>query len=391
MKQLNNILQVWFDELVDVFQDRGVLIFIIFVPLVYPLLYSYVYTNEVVRDVPITVVDDSHSTLSRKLMRQLDASPDIAITSCANDMQEAKDLLSKSEVYGIVHIPHDITTNISKNDQTSIGVYCNMSSMLYYKAIVLATTNVSLKLDEKIKIEEHIHGTTNEQDKINEEPIKYEQIPLFNSQTGFASFLIPPVLMLIIQQTLLLGVGMSAGRIRERNLGCIFPLKKFYKNGIQIVVGRTFVYLMIYIVMAIYMFTYVNKLFALPQIGHYDTFLAFIIPYLLACIFFAMILSIFVFRREDCIMLFVFISVPLLFMSGISWPGSAIPTFWKYISYIFPSTFGMNGYVKIASMGDTLPQLAYEYHALWIQAGVYFLIASLMYHLQIIKLRKRGN
>jgi ABC-2 type transport system permease protein len=102
-----------------------------------------------------------------------------------------------------------------------------------------------------------------------------------------------------------------------------------------------------------------------------------------------MALSVFVYRREDCIMLFVFISVPLLFMSGVSWPGSAVPTFWKYVSYIFPSTFGLNGYIKVASMGASLSQIAFEYRGLWIQAGFYFLLSSLMYHLQIIKLRKR--
>ena len=141
--------------------------------------------------------------------------------------------------------------------------------------------------------------------------------------------------------------------------------------------------------MAVYMFTYVNKAFALPSLGDYGTFIAFVIPYILSCIFFAMVLSVFVYRREDCIMLFVFISVPLLFMSGISWPGTAIPRFWKIISYAFPSTFGMNGYVRISSMGASLNDVAFEYHSLWLQIGIYFLLACLLYKVRMAKVVHR--
>lgn len=239
MKQLNIILKIWYEEFVDVFHDRGVLIFILFVPICYPLLYSYIYTNEVVREVPIIAVDNSGSSLSRQLLRNIDACPDVKIIHYCGDMAEAQDLVRKREAYGIVRIPKDIGKHDFLGDQSTIGVYCDMSSMLYYKAIVLATTNTSLAMNEEIKIKEHIHGTTKEQDKINRLPIKYEQIAIFNSQSGFASFLIPPVLMLIIQQTLLLGIGMSTGRIRERNMGCIIPLRKLYKDSMNIVIGRS--------------------------------------------------------------------------------------------------------------------------------------------------------
>ena len=87
-------------------------------------------------------------------------------------------------------------------------------------------------------------------------------------------------------------------------------------------------------------------------------------------------------------LLFVFTSVPLLFLSGISWPGAAMPTFWKYFSYIFPSTFGINGYVRINSMGATLNEVSFEYQALWIQTGFYFITTCLVYRWQILQSRK---
>lgn len=379
MKSISNIIFIWYHEQSMVIRDKGILIFILFVPLVYPLLYSYVYTNEVVRNVPVAVVDDSHSTLSRKFIRKIDASPDVSVSVVCADMQEARLLMKEQKVYGVLHLPSTMTTDISQCKQTYVGLYCDMCSMLYYKAIMLTTTNVSLDVNKNIKIERYLRGTTERQDEITATPILYDYVALYNPQSGFASFLIPPVLMLIIQQTLFLGIGMSMGNAREKYKGSVIPLNRNYRNPIHIVLGKSIFYFLLYVGVAIYMFTAVNRCFSLPCLGDYWIFLLFMIPYLLACIFCAMVLSAFVYRREDCIMLFVFLSVPMLFLSGISWPGAAIPAFWKYVSYLFPSTFGLNGYVRIASMGANLSDVSFEYFGLWIQVIVYFTLACILY------------
>lgn len=389
MKSILNIFQIWYREIGNIFRDKGIMIFILFVPLAYPLLYSYVYTNEVVRDVPVAVVDESDSALSRELLRKMDASPDMKIAGYCNNMEEAREMVRRHEAYGIIRIPKSLTTDLAHGDQTTIGVYCDMSSMLYYKALILTATNVSLEVNKDIKISRYIKGTTERQDEINKTPIDYDYVSLYNTQSGFAAFLIPPVLMLIIQQTLLLGIGMSMGNSRERHNGSVIPFHPWYKNPVHIVIGKALPYFMLYMVLGVYMFAVVTDMFTLPQLGHYTTFIAFIVPYLLACIFLAMILSAFIYRREDSILLLVFLSVPLLFLSGLSWPSSAMPGFWKYVSYLFPSTFGLNGYARITATGASLGDIRTEYMALWIQAGVYFLLACWFYRRQILAIARR--
>ena len=64
---IHDTCYIWWDEMKQVVKDEGVLIFFILVPLLYPLLYSWIYNNEVVRDVPVVVVDDCHSPLSRPI------------------------------------------------------------------------------------------------------------------------------------------------------------------------------------------------------------------------------------------------------------------------------------------------------------------------------------
>lgn len=389
MKSILNIFQIWYRELGNIFRDKGIMIFILFVPLAYPLLYSYVYTNEVVRDVPVAVVDESNSDLSREILRRMDASPDMKIKAYCAGMEEAEEMIRRQQVYGIVRIPSTLTNELVRGQQVPIGLYCDMSSMLYYKALLLTATNVSLEVNKDIKVRHYIPATTERQEEISRMPIEYDYVPLYNPQSGFAAFLIPPVLMLIIQQTLLLGIGMSMGNSRERHDGSVIPLHPWYKNPVHIVIGKALPYFMLYLILALYMYIAVTDMFTLPRLGHYGTFIAFVIPYILACIFLAMVLSTFIYRREDSILLLVFLSVPMLFLSGLSWPSPSMSGFWKYVSYLFPSTFGMNGYVRINSMGASLSDVRTEYMGLWIQAGVYFLIACWFYRRQIVALTKK--
>ena len=388
MKSILNILQIWTKELGYIFKDKGILIFILFVPLMYPLLYSYVYTNEVVREVPVVAVDENNSGLSREILRKIDASPDVEIIARCGNMEEAREMIKRQDAYGIVRIPSGFTKELAASRQVPLGVYCDMSSMLYYKAILVTVTNVSLEINKDIKVNHYVSGTTDRQDEINRMPIEYDYVALYNPQSGFAAFLIPPVLMLIIQQTLLLGIGMATGNSRERNHASVIPFYNRYKNPVHIVIGKALPYFTLYLVLAVYMFTFVSRTFTLPQLGEYRTFIAFVIPFILSCIFLAMVLSSFVYRREDCILLLVFLSVPMLFLSGLSWPSATMPDFWRYISCLFPSTFGMNGYVKISSMGASLNDIRTEYMGLWIQTGVYFILACLFYRRQIVSLIK---
>lgn len=388
-KSLINIIQIWMTEMNEIIHDKGILIFIIFVPLCYPLLYSYVYTNEVVREVPFAVIDDNNSSSSREFIRKMDATPDAKLVAHCNSVEEARQLLKESKIYGVVHIPKTFTYDIWRGEQTTVGLYCSMSSLLYYKALLLAANNVSLDMNRDIKVEQHLHPTTREDEKISRMPIEYDYVSLYNPQSGFAAFLIPPVLMLIIQQTLFLGIGMSMGNQREKCLARMLPKRKWYRRPFDIVTGKAIFYFMLYLLMAIYMYTAVTRWFGLPNLGDYYVFLQFIVPYILACIFMAMVLSVLVYRREDCIMLFVFLSVPLLFMSGISWPSSEIPTIWKYVSWLFPSTFGMNGYLRIVGTGASIADIRHEYIGLWCQVVVYATLACIMYRFRLKAIVKR--
>lgn len=382
-KGATNLFIMCNKEIRNILKDQGVLIFLILVPIAYPLLYAFIYTQEVVRDVPIAVVDDSRTSMSRNFIRMVDGTSEVKIQSYCTDMEEAKELIKKGNVYGIIYMPEEFTDNLTSGKQSVVSIYSDMSGLLYYKSLLIATTNVSLEMNKKIKIQ-RMGNSTERQDEVGTTPIEYKSISMFNPQDGFASFLIPAVLVLIIQQTLLLGIGMSAGTARESK-GMNYPdfIGKNSSGTLYVILGKSLAYLLIYILVSAYILCAVPKMFSLVQIPDTFTLAIFILPYLLACIFFAMTCSMFIHHRESCMMIYVFTSVPLLFISGISWPGSAISDFWKVVSWIAPSTFGINGFVRINSMGATLSDVSTEFQALWIQTCIYFITTFAVYRQKI--------
>ena len=180
------------------------LIFFVLVPLVYPLIYAFIYTNETIREVPAVVVDNSRSSLSREYLRKVDSSPEVKIVSYCADMEEAKLMLKDRLAYGIIYIPAEFSEDIARGKQTQVSLYCDMSGLLYYKSLLNTNTSVSLDMNADIKMQ-RAGNTTNRQDEITAYPIKYEDVTLFNPANGFAAFLIPAVLILIIQQTFTAG------------------------------------------------------------------------------------------------------------------------------------------------------------------------------------------
>lgn len=368
-------------------KDEGVLIFFIIVPLLYPLLYSWIYYQQVVRDVPIAVVDLSHSTSSRQFIRECDASPDVQVAIHCTSLSEAREQTGRQAVKGILYFPSDFETRMQRGEQATVVVYCDMSVMLNYKAIYQTATAVATAMNTQIQTVRS-GGTTRRDEQLSVQPLAFDEVPLFNSSGGYADFIIPGVLLLILHQTLLLGIGLSAGTAREDNrYGDLIPVSHHYHGLFRIVLGKSLCYLMIYSVMGAYVTLAVPRIFGFIQILHAGDLATLMVPFLLATIFFGMMISCTIRYRENVMLLIVFTSVPLLFLSGISWPQSSMPGVWQAIASLFPSTFGIRGFVRLNTMGATLADIRQEYQALWLQTAVYFLLTCAVYRYQLIQAR----
>jgi len=373
------------------FKDRGVVIMLVLAPLAYPVLYCSLYQNETLIDVPVAVVDNSRSQPSRELLRHIDATQNVRIVSTYSTLDEAKEAYNDHKVHGVIYIPASFSKDLSRGDQTTVSIYSDISSFMYYRIISQACSNCVLDMSKKIQLERlNANGITGESASIISDPIRYNGFILYNEGAGFASFLLPAILMLIIQQTLFLGITMIAGTSREENRFHVLVSSSVHRGGIfRVIIGKSLYYFLLYAAWSFFILGVIPHLFNLPRIGITSDIIVFMLPYLLAVIFFSMTISVFLPNRETGMIIFLFFSLILLFLSGVSWPQSNINGFWKTFSWIFPSTQGIQGYIKINTLGADLKHVTFEYISLWIQTVVYFGTTCWAYHWQINKSRKR--
>lgn len=376
---LSDLLVVWRDEFSLIIHDNAILMLFIVAPLIYPVIYSLIYNNEVAREAKMVVVDYCNSPETREFRRMCDASPDVEVVGVCANMEEAKEALRRREAFGIMVFPREFSSALAHKRHAYVQLYSDMSSLLYYKCFLLTATEVSLEMNKEIQVRD-MSGATAREEEVSTTPITYDDVAFFNPKSGFASFLIPGFLMLLIQQTLIIGICALSGSIYDKKMyHALAPIMRNRRGSFRIIFGKALCYMMFYGVMSVYLSWVIPSVFNLPRMGDPLNIIAFMLPYLTACIFFGMSISVFVKEKETAYILVAFTSLIFLFISGLSWPGCAVPWYWKSISYLFPSTFGLQGFVKINSMGATLPDLRLECIGLMVQICVYFVLTTLVY------------
>ena len=257
----NDVATIWFNELKMTVQDEAVLIFFVLAPLVYPFLYAWIYNNEVVREVPVAVVDLSHSAESRRYLRMVDASPDVSVAYYANSLAEAQELVGRQKARGVIYLPDDFGTKLGRGEQAHVSVYCDMSLMLTYKAIFQTAQAVASHINAGIQVAKS-GSVTEREAELTTKPLNVAEVQMFNPTGGYGTFLLPAVLILVIQQTLLLGIGLAAGTSRENSrYGDLIPIDRHYRGLFHIVGGKALCYFMIYAVVAAYLTLILPKLF----------------------------------------------------------------------------------------------------------------------------------
>ncbi|GHU94765.1 membrane protein [Bacteroidia bacterium] len=358
--------------------------------LAYPLLYGWIYNNETLYDMPVAVIDNSHSAQSRDYIRHLDATPEVAITHHCISMAEAQILFTNRQVHGIVLVPATFADDLARGRQTIVSIYADMGSFIYYRGLVTAATFMGMDYGDKVQVKRlTAAGLPSKQAMAAANPIASSYTPMFNAGSGYGNFLIPAVLVLVIHQTLLLGICMLAGINREKNkFRLLVPMSKRYFGTIRIVGGKMLAYFSIYILLIFFVLLLVPRWFGLPHSGNIlDIYLLFV-PFLFAVIFFAMTVSAIFHSREAPILMLLFLSIPLVFISGVVWPLDNMPAFWRGLAYLLPSTHGVQGFIKINSMGANFSQVRTEYLALCLQIIGYGTTTCLLYKYQIIKTQR---
>jgi hypothetical protein len=375
-------LKTWFrdawdimlHELKQIGHDGGVLLIFAVAGLIYPLLYNVIYLNGIVSDTPVAVVDEADCMESHRFIREIDATREVEVMAKCMNMDEAQHLMQRRKVKGIIYFPSDFGKSLARMETAKLSVYADMSSFLYYKNALMATNFVMLHEIGQIQVERYSAlGLTDQEISQVVKPVGYEDNNPYNRAFDYSFFLISAILIIIIQQTLFYGMSMLAGTQRERNHSFASLPDKLEGRGIsRVILGRGGAYWLIYMGIGMYITFIVPAIFGIPQRGEFFNVFMMLLFYITDCVFFSMTWSTLITRRESVFLLFLAMSPVAVFLTGCSWPTFAFPKFWRWFSYIFPSTFGVQSFMNLSTAGGDMRTADTQMMAMVLQTIIYF-------------------
>jgi len=377
---INTFVKVWRDEYKNIFKDSGVITLFILAVFAYPLIYSFAYNNELAKEIHVVVVDQSKSDLSRKFISMLDATFEVKVVERTSNFNEGVSSFEKGNAHGVILIPKDFEKKILNFQTATVSVYADAAYMIIYKQIVVASTYTVGTLSAGIEIiRRTAKGSQLERSFIDRDPLPIETYALYNPKGGYATYLMPAVLLLILQQTLLLGIGLIGGTMKEKGTNnYIIKVAGSFKGAMIVSVGKSMAYFTIYFLNALYTLVIIPRLFGIPMRTSYTEMFVMIIPFLFSVIYMGITISTFFKKREHALMILVFASIPFIFLSGFSWPVDAMPMWQVVLSYLIPSTHTIKAIVAITQRGAEFSDIFGYWINIWALAILFLITSSFM-------------
>ena len=377
MKELTRIIS---NEFKAIGSNIPILIVLILGNIGYGFLYNLLYNTNVYKDAPIAVVDMSQSDISRHFIDYIDATQQVDVVMKTQDFHEAKHYLIERKIVGFLYIPSELKSDIMRGRRTECTIYGSTLSFLDYLNISEAVNFASLEINTELVLK--MIKSLNMIDVVflaNDKAVDIVSEPLYNSSEGYGTYLIPPVMMIIIFQTMMITMAMMCGnetttRLHKRKVSSINII-----HTAKIVIGKAFTNVMIYIIFSIFFLGLLPLLFHLPHLGDYLDIFIMMIPYLFASAFFCLMLAPFYTDGDMPLFIIVFMSVPLVFLTGISYPLELMPWHWRIFHYLIPTAPATLAFVKLDCMGGNLTNIRPEMMTLWIQCLAYCTISVLVW------------
>jgi len=345
---------------------RGAFMLLVMGPLVYGIYYPQPYLNQIVRKIPIAVVDNDLSELSRSIVQTLDASGAVSVVVQAETLAEARKVLDRGEAFAVVGIPPDTERDVLKGNTAHIPIYADATYLFIFRSmangIAVAINTLSSELAAGGA---RTDGSLVKAALASTSPAEILLQPIFNPVGGYASYIVPAAFVLILQQMLLIGASMLT----------VMALPQPAAGAFATVLGRGIAHLTIYLPALALYFIVLPRVYGFSTLGHPLQLFALASLFTLATSFMAQAAGAWFKHPETPTLIFLGTSIPQLFLTGFSWPREAIPRPVQVAGYIFPSDFAIDGMVRIDQLGATLWEVVRDWRGLWALAIIYFLLA----------------
>lgn len=356
------------DELRAIFGDRAVLLVMIGGSIFYALFYPLPYQSQVATALPVAVVDHDGSAISRQLLRWIDATEQVRITGNTPDLRAVRDAVRRKALVGYIEIPDDFGRQVLRGEPARIGVFANAAYIVIYSQVANAAASAGLALSRDIVERRLLAGDQRspQASAAMAMPITVDLQELYNPDGGYANYVVPAVLILILQQTFLIGICMV--QVARRNQGVI-------ERAVSVIAARVSVYLALQCLLFGFYLMVVYNLFGFPHQGSAALALLAVLPGFIAVTLLGLFLGSLFASRETALQVMLLVSVPALFLAGFAWPAEAMPDWLVWLGLLIPSTGSIDAFVRVYQMGAGLDEIRVAWLGLWGLVLVYGALA----------------
>lgn len=355
------------DEYLAVLRNPGTLLIFLGGLLVYSMVYPLPYTNQVIREVPVVPVDLDRSAMSRRLLRWADAAEEVRLAAPAPNLAAARDRVMLEGAGGALVIPEGFERAVLRGEQATVGVYADATWFLAYRQVLGGLYKAAATLSAGVEIRRLTAADFGERRALQaRETLRVDARPLFNPSGGYAFYVVPAVLVLVMQQTLLIGVAVMGGARRE---GLVASAAN--ASPLAVLAGRAFAYVTWYSFYPLFYLAVVYRAYGFPSPGDPFAAMVFLAPFLVAAALLGITLAGLFRTPDDAIPALLFMSVPVVFLMGFAWPLETLPVGLRWVAMLLPATPGALGFVRINQLGASLTEVSGLWFLLWGQALVY--------------------
>ncbi|HOF51063.1 MAG TPA: ABC transporter permease [Rhodoferax sp.] len=213
---------------------------ITWVPALACLLLWWIFSAGLPTRLPIGLVDDDHSALSRQLTRFLDATPGLAVAVRYANAAEAERGLRSAEVYAVVRIPGDFTRTVKQGRAAQVTLLHNAQlgthSGLIQRDVrtVVGTLSAGIEMAARNK-----RGEPAQTVRVSMEPVRTGMVTLFNASLDYEQFLATALLPALLHILAMTAGAWSVGReLRDRTVAQWLGAHPTFRQVLGAVAGK---------------------------------------------------------------------------------------------------------------------------------------------------------
>jgi ABC-2 type transport system permease protein len=347
---------------------RGAFVLLVAAPIVYGFYYPQPYLNQILRKIPIAVVDNDLSELSRQIVQTLDASDAVSVVVRAETLVEAQAAVDRGEVLAVVGIPPQAERDVLKGNTVHIPIYADATYLFIFRTTASGiATAIGTLSGELAAGGARTDGSLVKAALASRSPADILLQPIFNPVGGYASYIVPAAFVLILQQMLLIGASMLT----------VITLAQGAGGAFATVLGRGVAHFTIFLPALALYFIVLPRFYGFSTLGNPLQMFTLASLFTLATSFMGQAAGAWFRQPETPTLIFLGTSLPQLFLAGFSWPREAIPESVQSIGYIFPSDFAIDGLVRVDQLGANPWEVMADWRGLWLLTGIYFALAVL--------------